>query len=119
MSKLVAINPELKGLSYDLGTHWVTIGRSDDNAFQIVDTSVSGQHCEVRLRGNELDVRDLRSTNGTFIEGQSVTEAVLCSEQTLRLGEVELRLEITTPVSSTTFPATAPAPAKTPEAAGG
>jgi CheY-like chemotaxis protein len=119
MSKLVAISPELKGLSYDLGTHWVTIGRSADNAFQIVDTSVSGQHCEVRLHGNELDVRDLRSTNGTFIEGQSVTEAVLRSGQTLRLGEVELRLEITTPALSTAFPSTAPAPAINPEAAGG
>ena len=118
MSRLVAISPELKGLSYDLGSHWVMIGRNNDNAFQIVDISVSGQHCEVRLRGNELDVRDLRSTNGTFIEGQSVTEAVLRSGQTLRLGEVELRLEITD-APSTAFPATAPAPSKTIEAAGG
>jgi CheY-like chemotaxis protein len=119
MSKLVAINPRLTGLSYELGTHWVTIGRASDNAFQIVETSVSGRHCEVRLRGNELDVLDLRSTNGTFIEGQPITEAVLRPGQILRLGEVELRLEITAPVSSTTFPATAPAPVKKTEAVGG
>jgi CheY-like chemotaxis protein len=119
MSKLVAINPKLTGLSYELGTHWVTIGRANDNAFQIVETSVSGRHCEVRLRGNELDVLDLRSTNGTFIEGQPITEAVLRSGQILRLGEVELRLEITAPVPSAAFPTTAPAPIKKPEAAGG
>ena len=121
MYKLVAITPRLTGLSYELGTHWVTIGRNDDNAFKIVEASISSQHCEVRLRGNELDIRDLRSTNGTFIEGQPITdtEAVLRHGQILRLGEVELRLEITAPAPVTAFPATAPAPAKKPEAAGG
>jgi len=119
MSRLVAINPGLTGSSYELGTRWVTIGRGDKNAFQIVETSVSSQHCEVLLRGNELVVRDLRSTNGTFIEGQTITEAVLQPGQTLRLGEVELRLEITAPVPSAASPMTAPAPVKKPEAAGG
>ena len=119
MSRLVAINPGLTGLSYELGTRWVTIGRGDKNAFQIVETSVSSQHCEVLLRGNELVVRDLRSTNGTFIDGKTVTEAALQPGQILRLGEVELRLEITAPVPSAASPATAPAPVKKPEAAGG
>ncbi len=119
MSRLVAINPGLAGLSHELGTRWVTIGRSDKNAFQIVETSVSSQHCEVRLCGNELVVRDLRSTNGTFIEGRTITEAVLQPGQTLRLGEVELRLEITAPGPPTPAPATAPAPVKKPETAGG
>jgi CheY-like chemotaxis protein len=119
MSKLVAITPRLTGLSYELGTHWVTIGRSDDNAFKIIEASISSQHCEVRLRGNELDVRDLRSTNGTFIEGQPITEAVLRHGQILRLGEVELRLEITAPAPATAFPATAPATVKKTETAGG
>jgi CheY-like chemotaxis protein len=119
MSRLVAINPGLTGLSYELGTRWVTIGRGAKNAFQIVETSVSSQHCEVLLRGNELVVRDLRSTNGTFIEDKTITEAVLQPGQTLRLGDVELRLEIATPAPGAVSPATAPAPAKKPEAAGG
>jgi CheY-like chemotaxis protein len=119
MSRLVATTPGLTGLSYELGTRWVTIGRADSNAFQIVETSVSSQHCEVLLRGNELVVRDLRSTNGTFIGGKTVTEAVLQPGQTLRLGQVELRLEITAPVPSASAPATTPAPVKKPEAAGG
>ena len=119
MSKLVAINPGLTGLSYELGTRWVTIGRGDKNAFQIVETSVSSQHCEVLLHGNELVVRDLRSTNGTFIDGKTVTEAALQPGQILRLGDVELRLEITAPVPSAASPATALAQVKKTEAAGG
>jgi CheY-like chemotaxis protein len=118
MSRLVAINPGLTGLSHELGTRWVTIGRGDKNAFQIIETSVSSQHCEVLLRGNELVVRDLRSTNGTFIDGKTITEAVLQPGQTLRLGEVELRLEITAPVPSAASPAPPPAPVKKPESDG-
>jgi CheY-like chemotaxis protein len=104
-------------LSHELGARWVTIGRADSNAFQIVETSVSSQHCEVLLRGNELVVRDLRSTNGTFIGGKTVTEAVLQPGQILRLGQVELRLEISAPASPPALPATAPAATEVPSPA--
>jgi CheY-like chemotaxis protein len=93
MSRLVVITEGLTGLSHELGTHWVTIGRGDNNGFQIVETSISNQHCEVLLRGNELVVHDLLSTNGTFVGGRMITEAVLQPGQVLRLGQVELRLE--------------------------
>jgi CheY-like chemotaxis protein len=118
MSRLVVITPGLTGLSHELGARWITIGRADRNVFQIVETSISGVHCEVLLRGNELAVRDLRSTNGTFIEGRTVTEGVLKPGQTLRLGEVELRLEIAAPAPAAAPAARTPAPAKKPGAAG-
>ena len=108
MSRLVVITEGLTGLSHELGTRWVTIGRADSNAFQIVETSVSSLHCEVLLRGNELVVRDLRSTNGTFVGNKTVTEAVLQPGQTLRLGQVELRLEISAPASPPAPPAPTP-----------
>ena len=109
MSRLVVISEGSAGLSHELGGHWVTIGRGDKNAFQIVERSVSNQHCEVLLRGNELVVRDLRSTNGTFIGGKMISEAVLQPGQTLRLGLVDLRLEISEPAPAAAPPATAPA----------
>ena len=117
MSRLVVISNGLAGLSHELGKRWVTIGRGDKNAFQIVERSVSNQHCEVLLRGNELVVRDLRSTNGTFIGGKMISEAVLQPGQTLRLGLVDLRLEISEPAPAATPPATAPAPVGVPSPA--
>ena len=117
MSRLVVITEGLTSVSHELGTRWVTIGRADSNAFQIVETSVSSQHCEVLLRGNELVVRDLRSTKGTFIGGRTVTEAVLPPGQTLRLGQVELRLEISAPASPTAPLTTAPAATEVPSSA--
>ena len=97
MAKLVIISKTMAGLSFELGRHWVTIGRAASNQFQILEASVSGQHCEVLLRGDELSVRDMRSTNGTFIKGVMVTEGVLKPGETLRLGEVDLRLELPAP----------------------
>ena len=45
------------------------------------------------LRGNDVVIKDLDSTNGTFINDEKITEGVLKPDQTLRLGQVELRLE--------------------------
>ena len=97
MPKLVAITKTLAGLSFELGKSWVTIGRAPGNAFQIVETSVSGQHCEVFSRGDELVVRDMRSTNGTFINGVLVTEGLLKIGEVLRLGDIELSFENSVP----------------------
>jgi CheY-like chemotaxis protein len=93
MAKLVVITKGLAAASHELGGKWTTIGRADGNDFQIAEASISGRHCEVKLRGDELVVRDLQSTNGTFADGKKISEAVLKPGQTLRLGEVELRFE--------------------------
>jgi pSer/pThr/pTyr-binding forkhead associated (FHA) protein len=70
-----------------------TIGRVDDNTFQISEASVSSHHCEILLQGADVLVRDLNSTNGTFINGEKVTEKVIKPGQILRLGQIEMRLE--------------------------
>ena len=93
MAKLVVISKGLNGLSHELAGNWATIGRDPVNTFQIIESSVSSRHCEVRLQGEDLVVRDLLSTNGTFVAGKKVTESVLKPGEALRLGEVELRFE--------------------------
>ena len=70
-----------------------TVGRVSDNAFEIPEASVSSHHAEIILRGNDVLIRDLGSTNGTFINGEKITEAVLNPGQTLRFGTVEMRLD--------------------------
>lgn len=93
MPKLVVTNKTLTVMAQELGDKWITIGRHDGNTFQIVEPSVSGRHCEVRLRGGDLVVRDLLSSNGTFVDDKKIIEGVLKPGQMLRLGDVELRLE--------------------------
>src|SRR5436190_6720996 len=93
MAKLVLLSEGFTGRSYELKTERTTVGRLDDNAFQIPEASVSSHHAEIVLRGNDVVIRDLNSTNGTFINGEKITEAVLKPGQILRLGQIEMRLE--------------------------
>ncbi len=94
MPKLVVLSQGLAGLSYELKTDKITVGRVEDNSFQVSDPSVSSHHCEILLMGTEVVVRDLSSTNGTFINGKQVTgEAPIPAGQILRLGQVEIRVE--------------------------
>ncbi len=93
MAKLVVLSEGLTGLSYELKAERTTIGRADDNNFQIAEASVSSHHCELLHKGNDLLVRDLKSTNGTYVNGEQVTEGTLKPGQILRLGQVEIRFE--------------------------
>jgi len=93
MAKLVVLSEGFTGLTYELKVDKTTIGRVEDNAFQIPEQSISSHHCEIVQRGNDLVVKDLNSTNGTFVNGEQVTEAALKPGQILRLGQVEIRLE--------------------------
>ena len=92
MARLVLLSEGLTGKTFDLKPELTTVGRLPDNALQIPEASVSSHHCEIQLRGNDLFVRDLDSTNGTFINGE-IKEGTVKPGQILRLGMVDMRLE--------------------------
>lgn len=117
MAKLVILSQGITGRAHELKVDKTTIGRVDDNTFPIAESSVSSHHCEIILRGNDVVVNDLNSTNGTFINGDKITgEAVLKPGQILRLGQIELRLDVEGVASAPapSAPATA-APKKGPD----
>jgi hypothetical protein len=93
MLKLVLLSSGMTGRTQELKSDKTTIGRLEDNTLQITEPSVSSHHCEVLLRGSEVVVCDLNSTNGTFIGGEKITERTLKPGQILRLGQIEMRLE--------------------------
>ena len=109
MVKLVIQTQGMMGRSHELNVDCTTIGRVEDNLFQIADPSVSSHHCEAHLRGAEVFIRDLNSTNGTFINDARVMESVLKPGEKLRLGQIELKLEAD---AASVTPSAAPAPAK-------
>ena len=101
MAKLVVLSEGMTGQSYELKVDKTTVGRVDDNTFQIPQSSVSSHHCEVLLRGSDIVIKDLNSTNGTFINNEPVKgEAILKAGQVLRLGEIEMRLETGAPTNA-------------------
>lgn len=67
-----------------------SIGRGPANNVQIPHPSVSGIHCQLNISGHGAALRDLGSTNGTFVDRAQVREAELQSGQTIHLGDVEM-----------------------------
>src|SRR5881227_3462087 len=114
MAKLVVLSAGMTGRTHELKVDKTTIGRVEDNTFEIAEASISSHHCEILLRGADVVVKDLNSTNGTFINGEKVSETVLKPGQVLRLGQIEMRLD-TEGASTPGIPA-APAAAVAPMA---
>ena len=54
---------------------------------------ISESHCEVLVENDFVFVRDLKSSNGTFIDGDVIRESALYSGQALQIGLVEMVLD--------------------------
>jgi len=68
-----------------------TIGRTTAADFILDEALVSRVHCRLTAtRGGELEIRDLESTNGTFVNGERVEVARLAPGDTLQVGRVEM-----------------------------
>ena len=74
-----------------------TLGRDASNQFQISHHSVSHAHCEIVIAEEMVTIKDLGSTNGTFVSDVQVREAVLKPGQTVHLGTVEVFFDPETP----------------------
>jgi ABC transport system ATP-binding/permease protein len=68
-----------------------TVGRATGADFIVDAALVSRVHCRITaLTGGELEVKDLESTNGTFVNGERVETARLASGDRIQVGRVEL-----------------------------
>jgi pSer/pThr/pTyr-binding forkhead associated (FHA) protein len=94
MAKLVVLSEGQNGRSHELKAERTTIGRLDDNAIQLPEQSVSSHHCEIILRGNEVVVKDLNSTNGVKVNGRRVANARLSPGDEITLGTKVLAFDI-------------------------
>ena len=93
MSKycLLGLNPPV---SFQLEQGFNTVGRNPTNNLRLKDATVSSFHCEIVLDGDQVLVRDLGSSNGTYVAGQLVEESRVEPGATLRIGSVELKLQL-------------------------
>jgi adenylate cyclase len=75
-----------KAIEYPL-TAFNTLGRHPDNSIQVLDRIVSKEHCRITLAPNgSWMVRDAGSLNGTMLNGERVSEAVLKDGDRIQLG---------------------------------
>jgi hypothetical protein len=95
MAKL-AIKTEglgLNQLELKLGVN--RIGRDETNDFILDHPTISSQHCEMILSSDGVVLHDCCSTNGTFINGNPISEIWLETGHQVRLGDVEMVVEST------------------------
>ncbi len=89
MPKLLVRHPEQGDLTFTLSGDRITIGRRADNKIQINHTTVSGFHAELTLHNGGYLIRDLDSTNHSYIEGVMFIEAELDRACRIVIGTVE------------------------------
>ena len=83
-----------KPVAYELMPGLNRVGRNPTNDCRVPDASLSSFHCEITLNpDNTLRVRDLASTNGTFVDGLQVMDSEVKPGEILRMGSVEFALE--------------------------
>ncbi|PYR56550.1 MAG: hypothetical protein DMF91_21650 [Acidobacteria bacterium] len=70
-----------------------TVGRAPRADFIVDAALVSRLHCRITAGDEALEVVDLKSTNGTFVNDKRVDRAVVKNGDRLRVGRVELKVE--------------------------
>jgi transcriptional regulator with GAF, ATPase, and Fis domain len=85
----VARGPDA-GAGIDVAGQPVRVGTADDNDLVLGDDSVSRHHCELEPVAGGMRVRDTGSTNGVFVGGVRVYDALVPFDARLRAGDTEL-----------------------------
>lgn len=91
MWTLRSIDPEDAGLLFRMlpGT-LKTVGRAPRSDFVVDSALVSRVHCRLQLGDNDqLELEDLGSTNGTFVNGQKITKVTLNEGDMVTIGRVQ------------------------------
>jgi pSer/pThr/pTyr-binding forkhead associated (FHA) protein len=87
---LVSLSGARVGARYEITAAITRVGRGAENDIVVQGpdaATVSLRHFEICLDGDAFRIRDLESTNGTFVDGEQITEAPLSAPATIQLGK--------------------------------
>ena len=91
---LVGTDGPSRGRLILLGATEVSLGRHENNSVAIDDVAASKHHCVIRPSGGRFQVHDLKSRNGTFVNGVPVTDWMLQDDDEIRVGESVFRFQL-------------------------
>ncbi|QEA12993.1 FHA domain-containing protein [Comamonas flocculans] len=95
-----------------------TLGRRPNNDIVIDNLTVSGEHAVLHMQGHAVEVEDLQSTNGTFVNGQPVERQLLRDGDQIIIGKYEVRFaDARQRFASAPQPAAVAAPVSAPQSA--
>jgi pSer/pThr/pTyr-binding forkhead associated (FHA) protein len=76
MPRIYIMNGSDKGRSFDVKSERITMGRGPENDIQLKDKSISRNHLEIFRKGARYYLQDLKSKNGTFVDGMRIRSGV-------------------------------------------
>jgi signal transduction histidine kinase/pSer/pThr/pTyr-binding forkhead associated (FHA) protein len=86
MAYLIIKSEQLGTKRFALGEAAIFVGRASDKDICLKDLTVSNSHAKLTQEGGHFRIRDLRSTNGTFVNGEQVTEKILANGDRITIG---------------------------------
>ena len=103
MPRLYVSEGPLKGQTFDFQKRTVFIGRSSRNDIQINDKMISRKHLKIFKTGESFSIEDLRSTNGTLLNGEMVMpgqDYELTEHDTIVIGNTVIQLGGISPIKA-------------------
>jgi len=94
-ARLVILNGDFEGMSYELAVEETMIGRNPTTDITLLDEGISREHALVLLDVEDsiYVIEDLQSTNGTKVNGKRVRSAELNDGDELQVGLTRFRFE--------------------------
>ncbi|MFP4056116.1 MAG: ATP-binding protein [Candidatus Brocadiia bacterium] len=92
MKLIIARGPN-KGSLFDVPDERCTIGRAHSNRVVLYDRRVSAHHAAVEPQDSGYEIRDLGSSNGTYVNGLLITRSRLRPGDAIQLGDTVLAFE--------------------------
>jgi predicted component of type VI protein secretion system len=83
---LVVVQPDGQTRSVTMKRARLLIGRKPECDIRIPVSSVSREHCELRIEGGKLLAKDMGSSNGTYVNRERIQETELSAGQLLAVG---------------------------------
>ena len=91
---LVMFKPDGRRKDIPLSGSITIIGRGEECDLRVPLLSVSRHHCQVSIEGVELKVKDLGSSNGTYVNSSRIEEAALQAGDRLAVGPIVFTVQI-------------------------
>lgn len=110
---------DIEGARHQLGPGRTIVGRGSEADITIDDTGISRKHLEILWDGHRAEARDLGSTNGSRLNGQPLTRAVLEPDSVITLGRTRIVFRVLPRASSSAAGAPRPDDGRPAEGFGG
>ena len=93
-SYLVVSTDEGRPVQFDLTGAVISIGRGSDNDLILDDPQVSRNHCQLKMQYGAWSLIDTGSTNGSYVNGQRVSEIALGPGDVIELGGTRIEFHV-------------------------